>query len=104
KFMRTYSPKPNLLGIGSFNYQQTRADTNKSNGYQIRVDHRFRDSDHAFFRYSEQRVTVFTPIGDSGFTAGSSAGRNYGGGWVHTFRPNLILDVRAGYAGRPGVA
>jgi hypothetical protein len=31
------------------------------------------------------------------------AGRNYGGGWTHVFNPTLILDVRAGYAGRPGV-
>ncbi len=23
--------------------------------------------------------------------------RNYGGGWIHTFGPRLILDVRAGY-------
>src|SRR5262249_48353215 len=43
------------------------------------------------------------PIGQAGSTAGSSAGRNYGGGYTHTFGPRLILDVRAGYAGRPGV-
>src|SRR5256886_7358974 len=36
-------------------------------------------------------------------TGGSGKGRNYGGGWTHTFSPNLVLDVRAGYAGRPGV-
>src|SRR5439155_14739853 len=45
----------------------------------------------------------FNPIGELGSTSGSSAGRNYGGGWIHTFTPTLILDVRAGYAGRPGV-
>lgn len=102
-FLRTYSAKPNLTGVPGFNYQQVRPETNKSNGYQIRVDHRFRDADNVFFRYTEQRVSTFTPIGDAGFTGGSSAGRNYGGGWVHTFSPSLILDVRAGYAGRPGV-
>lgn len=103
KFLQTYSPKPNLPGNRSFNYQQIRPDTNTSNSFQFRVDHRFRDNDEVFFRYTEQRVATFTPIGDVGFTSGSSAGRNYGGGWVHIFKPNLILEVRAGYAGRPGV-
>ena len=103
KFLQTYSPTPNLTGNPAFNYQQIRPDTNVSNSFQVRVDHRFRDSDNVFFRYTEQRVSGFTAIGDVGFTSGGSQGRNYGGGWVHTFRPNLILDVRAGYAGRPGV-
>ena len=42
------------------------------------------------------------PVGEASFTKGDSIGYNYGGGWVHAFKPNLILDVRAGYAGRPG--
>ena len=69
----------------------------------MRVDHRFSESDNVFFRYTEQRVTVSNPIGQAGVTGGSSAGRNYGGGYTHAFGPRLILDVRAGYAGRPGV-
>jgi hypothetical protein len=103
QFFQAYSPLPNLTGNPAFNYQQNRPETNNSNSFQIRVDHRLRNTDNLFFRYTEQRVATFTPIGDSGFTSGSSPGRNYGGGWVHTFTPNLVLDVRAGYAGRPGV-
>src|SRR5215470_6025446 len=102
-FLQKYSPVPNLTGIPGFDYQQNRPETNNSNSYQVRVDHRFRDSDNVFFRYTEQRVLAFTPIGDTGFTSGGSQGRNYGGTWIHTFRANLILDVRAGYAGRPAV-
>ena len=102
-FLQKYSPVPNLTGIPGFDYQQNRAETNNSNSFQVRVDHRFRNSDNVFFRYTEQRVTAFTPIGDTGSTSGGSQGRNYGGAWVHTFRANLILDVRAGYAGRPAV-
>ena len=102
-FLQKYSPVPNLTGTPGFNYQQNRAETNNSNSFQVRIDHRFRDSDNVFFRYTEQRVSAFTPIGDTGSTSGGSQGRNYGGAWVHTFRPNLILDVRAGYAGRPAV-
>src|SRR5262249_58693084 len=91
------------VGMASNNIVQIRPTTNNSNSYQARVDHRFSDADNAFFRYTEQRVTVATPIGQLGSTAGSSAGRNYGGGYTHAFGPRLILDVRAGYAGRPGV-
>src|SRR5215470_9671723 len=85
------------------NFIQTRATPNNSNAFQVRIDHRLSQKDNLFFRYTEQRVSVFNPIGEAGFSEGGSTGRNYGGGWVHTFRPNLILDLRAGYAGRPAV-
>jgi len=103
KFLQAYSATPNLAGDPARDFIQNGSTTNNSNSFQVRVDHRFRDSDNVFFRYTEQRVSVLNPIGEVGSTSGGSAGRNYGGGWVHTFRPNLILDVRAGYAGRPGV-
>jgi len=104
RFFQTYSATPNqsIAGIPQ-NFIQNRATVNNSNSFQIRVDHRFSDSDNVFFRYTEHRVSVLTPIGNVGSTGGGSQGRNYGGGWTHVFRPNLILDVRAGYAGRPGV-
>jgi outer membrane receptor protein involved in Fe transport len=104
EFFRTYSAAPNMSVRGvAQNFLQNRSTVNNSNSFQARVDHRFSDSDNIFFRYTEHRVSVLTPIGDVGSTGGGSQGRNYGGGWTHAFRPNLILDVRAGYAGRPGV-
>ena len=105
QFFQTYAATPNYSAAGDVtnNFIQVRPTTNDSNGYQVRIDHRFRDADNIFFRYTEQRVSVSTPIGELGSTSGSSAGRNYGGGWIHAFSPSLILDVRGGYAGRPGV-
>ena len=103
QFFQQYAATPNLLGVANNNFIQDRATVNNSNSFQIRIDHRFRESDNIFFRYTEQRVTVNTPIGEVASTGGGSQGRNYGGGWTHTFGRNLILDVRAGYAGRPGV-
>jgi len=102
-FFRTYSPTPNLTGDQTNNFAQIRPSTNNSNSFQVRIDHRFSDNDNIFFRYTQQNVTVFNPIGTEGSTAGSGKGRNYGGAWTHTFSPNLIFDIRAGYAGRPGV-
>src|SRR5437870_9601412 len=103
KFFQTYSAVPNFSGDAQNNFAQSRPTINNANGYQVRIDHRFRDSDNIFFRFTQQTVTVFNPIGDAGSTGGSGKGRNQGGGWTHTFSPNLVLDVRAGYAGRPGV-
>src|SRR6185503_2936862 len=103
KFFQTYSTAPNFSGDPQNNYAQGRPTTNNSNGWQVRIDHRFSDADNIFFRFTQQNVTVFNPIGDAGSTGGSGKGRNWGGGWTHTFNPRMILDVRAGYAGRPGV-
>lgn len=105
RFFQQYSATPNYSVAGDLtnNFIQNRPTVNNSNSYQVRVDHRFSDSDNIFFRYTEHRVSVLTPIGNVGSTGGGSQGRNYGGGWTHVFRPSLILDVRAGYAGRPGV-
>jgi len=103
KFFQTYSPIPNLTGDPTNNFAQSRPTINNSNGFQVRIDHRFSDRDSIFFRFTQQVVTVFNPIGTAGSTGGSGKGRNYGGAWTHTFGPTLILDARAGYAGRPGV-
>ncbi|HSE34060.1 MAG TPA: TonB-dependent receptor [Pyrinomonadaceae bacterium] len=102
-FFLKYSTAPNFTGDPNSNFAQNRATTNNSNGYQIRIDHRLFDNDNIFFRYTEHRVSVLNPIGENGSTGGGSKGRNYGGGWTHVFTPNIVLDVRAGYAGRPGV-
>ncbi|MBV9435398.1 MAG: TonB-dependent receptor, partial [Acidobacteria bacterium] len=105
KFFQVYSATPNYANPNdpTHNFIQNLPTLNNSNEYSIRVDHRFRDSDNVFFRYTQQNNYTYTPIGEQGFTAGGSPGRNYGGDYVHTFGPTLILDVRAGYAGRPGV-
>jgi hypothetical protein len=102
-FFSTYSPTPNLTGDSTNNFAQIRPSTNNSNSFQVRIDHHFSDRDIIFFRYTQQNVTVFNPIGTEGSTAGSGKGRNYGGAWTHTFTPSFIFDIRAGYAGRPGV-
>jgi hypothetical protein len=105
KFFQTYSATPNLsvASTPTQNFAQSRATTNNADGYQVRVDHRFSDNDSVFFRFTQQNVIVENPIGTDGSTGGSGKGRNYGGAWTHLFNSNLILDVRAGYAGRPGV-
>jgi hypothetical protein len=104
QFFQKYAATPNIVDpSGQNNFVRNRPTLNNSDSFTGRVDHRFRDADNVFFRYTEQRNSIFTPIGEDGSTSGGSQGRNYGGGWTHLFSPNLILDLRAGYAGRPGV-
>jgi hypothetical protein len=105
QFFSQYAATPNYSVGGDLthNFIQGRSTTNNSNSFQVRVDHRFSDADNVFFRYTEHRVAAFTPIGELGSTSGGSQGRNYGGAWTHTLGPTAVLDVRAGYAGRPGV-
>lgn len=105
QFFQLYSATPNYSATGdpAHNFIQNRSTTNNSNSFQIRIDHQFSEKDNVFFRYTEHRVSAFTPIGELASTAGGSQGRNYGGAWTHTFGPALVLDLRAGYAGRPGV-
>src|SRR5215212_8901688 len=69
-FFRTYSATPNFTGDPSNNFVQGRPTTNDSNGYQFRIDQHFGDNDNVFFRFTEQRVSVLSPIGESGSTGG----------------------------------
>src|SRR5262245_35351298 len=105
QFFKTFATTPNYFVPGNVtqNFLQSRSTLNNSNSVQVRVDHHFNNNDSGFFRYTEHRVSVFTPIGQVASTAGSGKGRNYGGGWTHLFGTKMILDVRAGYAGRPTV-
>lgn len=104
-FFKAYSATPNYNNPADpqHNFIQNRPALNNADEYSIRVDHRFSERDNVFFRYTQENNYVFTPIGEQGSTSGGSPGRNYGGDYVHTFGPTLILDIRGGYAGRPGV-
>lgn len=104
-FFKAYGATPNYSNPADpqHNFIQNRPSINNSDEYSIRVDHRFTERDNVFFRYTQQNNDTFTPIGEQASTSGGSPGRNYGADYVHMFGPTLILDVRGGYAGRPGV-
>lgn len=100
-FFQAYSITPNLTGDPTNNFRQERARKNDANAFQARVDHRFGDADNLFFRWNEQYINTFNPDGDVGARTPESTNRNYGGGWIHSFSPNVILDVRGGVATQP---
>ncbi|HEX6738689.1 MAG TPA: TonB-dependent receptor, partial [Vicinamibacteria bacterium] len=99
-FLKAYMVKPNQPGRID-NFIDDRAQENNSNAFQVRVDHHFSPNDNVFVRWTERRISAFLPRGDLGFLEPDSTNRNVGGGWFHTFSPNLLLEVRGGWATQP---
>ncbi len=102
-FLKAYWPKANMVAskADQTNLRIARARRKGSNALQVRVDHHFSENDNAFFRWNEQRITTFNPIGDVLFSTPDATNRNFGGGFLHSFSPSLILEVRAGKATQP---
>src|SRR6266545_1176743 len=89
-FLRAYMPKPNVPGNIADNFLNSvgnRYQTSHGNTFQLRLDHHFTPGDNLFLRWTEQRISNFTPIGDVGFRTPDGINRNVGGGFFHTFSP-----------------
>ncbi len=95
-FFQAYSEVPNLTGNPVYNFELNSPVSNNSNNFQIKVDHRLTSNDSLFFRYSRMITDNSTPGGLKTTSVSHVTAYNYGGGWTHVFRPNLILDVRGG--------
>src|SRR6202012_5277843 len=73
---------------------------NNANEFSGRVDHNFRGTNTVFFRYSFLDGTSVAPGSQHAASTSTADNRNFGGGYTHTFRPNLLLDAALGYSGR----
>jgi hypothetical protein len=100
-FLNAYIVRPNIPGSVRSNFRAARAQESNSNSFQGRIDHHFSSRDNIFFRWTERRINAFLPRGDLGFQEPDSINRNFGGGWFHTFTPNMVLEVRGGVATQP---
>jgi len=103
--MKAYAAQPNFTpvpGTLNFNFLDTRSHLNHANSWQVRLDHRFSERDTVFLRLTQMWVTDIAPISGTVSTDPSIYhAYNFGGVWDHTFRSNLILDVRAGALFKP---
>jgi hypothetical protein len=100
-FLKAYTVKPNVPGEVPNNFVNSRERTSKSNAFNVRIDHHFFSSDNLFFRWTERRINNFQPIGDVGYNTPDSINRNIGGGLLHTFGSNVVMEVRGGLATQP---
>src|SRR5215831_4523475 len=59
QFFQKYAATPNIVDpSGQSNFVRNRATLNNSDSFTARIDHRFRDADNVFFRYTEQRNSI----------------------------------------------
>ena len=110
-FYLSLYPNPN---VGQTQYVGSRVGNQFSTTYDIRVDHKISERDNIFARYTINDVTTFTPqaafpvtkaaLGitldpQSGYGGTSpELARNVQVNYSHTFTPNLLLTLGAGYS------
>jgi hypothetical protein len=103
-FLKAYLAAPNFAGDPTHNYVEGRPTIDNANNWQVRIDHRFNDNDNAFFRFSQIIDHHVDQVDGTNESKPSDYhGNNWGGGWLHLFRPTLILDMRAGVLQKPYV-
>jgi hypothetical protein len=91
--------------IGGNNYLVAPKKHLDQNNFDVRLDHRFSNSDDFFVRFSYEDQPIFTPgpftsfLDGGGFTAGTqdNSYRSAAISEVHTFSPNVINEFRLGY-------
>jgi hypothetical protein len=93
------------------NFTYTTGRTQSTNTFDTRIDHHFNDQNSIFGRYSFNNVDTFTPdafpivdgiapgTGPYGTFPGPAQERQQSLGleYVHVFRPDLLLQLRAGF-------
>ena len=103
-------PEANLTGdIGSSgvsnNYLTSPSQKDDTDQYDIRVDHRFSDSDSLFVRFSLQDndllipAEIPPPLGGTGYTTGNTSTRARSAALsnTHIFTPRTVNEFRLGY-------
>jgi hypothetical protein len=100
-FLRAYMVRANISGNVAENFREAREQENNSNSFTVRLDHHFSTRDNVFLRWTERKINAFLPRGDVGYLEPDSSNRNFGGGWFHSFSPNMIFEARGGVATQP---
>ena len=113
-YLKLY-PAPNAPGGSdglNNNYITSPNRTQKSNSFDVRVDHRFNTNNLFFGRYDYNKVDTFTPpgLGTNAATGLQISGgqfdfdgpatdtaQQYGFGYTHIFTPNVLVDLRAAF-------
>ena len=103
-------PVPSLAGLQN-NFRRNRSERSNVDSYDVKIDHRIRDNNSIFGRYSFSKNSRIRdnnfPLGSSpngndlpsGFGAGDEFGNSRGItlGDTHLFSPTVINDARAGW-------
>lgn len=98
------APLPNF-SVGGNNYLVDPKRSFDQNNFDVRVDHRFTNTDDFFVRFSYEDQPIFTPgpftnfLDGGGFTSGNqdNAYRSVAISETHSFSPKLFNEFRLGY-------
>jgi hypothetical protein len=103
-FLKGYLQAPNLTGDPAHNYIENRPQTDKMDGYSVKIDHNLGINDRLFGRLTQQWVAD-TQWQNGTVSSNHNTYRtsNFGGGWDHIFSPTFILSARAGAMLKPFV-
>ena len=103
-FLKGYLQQPNLSGDPAHNYIENRPQTDKMDGYSVKIDHNLGNNDRLFGRLTQQWVAD-TQWQNGTVSSNHNTYRtsNFGGGWDHIFSPTLMLSARAGAMLKPFV-
>src|ERR1700693_81420 len=99
-----FYPQANLPGLTN-NYLANQNHVNDQDGFNVRLDHRFRDQDQMFASYSfgdvrSQRPGPLGPLfggSDCCPSVSNSRAQHLGLGFTHTFSPQFLNDLHGGY-------
>ena len=96
-------PAPNGSGLAD-NYSATQKNSNNQDSGDLRIDHRFRDSDQVFASYGIGDIRGVQPAGlgklggaDCCPSISNSRAQSLGLGYTHIFSSALINDIHGGY-------
>jgi hypothetical protein len=98
-------PAPNQPGLIN-NYAVNRTNQDDTHAFDLRLDHRFSDSDQAFVRFSFANTTRHKPAPFEGYADGGGFGegdetvgiRGLAVSYTRTFSPTLINEARFGFS------
>jgi outer membrane receptor protein involved in Fe transport len=103
-YLQAYLLAPNAALANGDNFIEPRPLIDNANSWMVRVDHRFRESDNVFFRFTQMLVHHLDHVlGTVEEQPSDYHANNFGGGWLHSFRPNLIMEMSAGVLRKPYV-
>jgi hypothetical protein len=101
-FLKAFSDTPNFTPttVGGNNTILNTVGTDNANELNFRIDQNFGPNNRIWARYSSLDGANTSPISQHLQAVSASNNRNFGGGYTHVFRANLILDATVGYSGR----
>jgi len=104
QYFAAYYDRPNYAGDPFFNAVNPNSVKSDADTYQIRMDHRLKEKDSLWFRYTGFNDQEVIPATLKSSSLVDRPRTNLGGGDTHIFSPSVFLDVRFGWLCLPAVA